>query len=56
MLKLKWNVEKKLHDTYINEKLEHNKENKLNIYDPVLRALYSRSNEYKGATKMKDKH
>ncbi len=50
-------VEKKLHDTYINEKVaEHNKENKLNIYDPVLRALYSRSNEYKGATKMKDKN
>lgn len=48
-------AEKRLHDTYINEKLaEYNKENKLNIYDPILRAVYSRSNEYKGATKVKD--
>ena len=48
-------IDDKLTDSYINEKVqEHNKDSKLNIYDPVLRALYSRNNEYKGATKMKD--
>lgn len=48
-------IEKKLTDTYITEKVdEYSKENKLNIYDPILRALYSRQNDYKGATKVKD--
>ncbi|MGI6781246.1 MAG: hypothetical protein ACOX56_00165 [Acholeplasmataceae bacterium] len=49
-------VDNKLTESYISDKVnEHNKDEKLNIYDPILRALYSRDNEYKGATKMKDK-
>ena len=48
-------IEKKLSDTYVSEKVnEYLKDKKLNIYDPILRALYSRSNEYKGSEKMKD--
>ena len=48
-------AEKRLSDTYINEKVnELRKDQKLNIYDPVIRHLYSQSNEYKGSTKFKD--
>ncbi len=48
-------AEKRLTDTYINGKVtEFKNEHKLNLYDPVLRMLFERSNEYRGATKMKD--
>ncbi|NLL69376.1 MAG: hypothetical protein GX232_04120 [Acholeplasmataceae bacterium] len=48
-------IEKRLTDTYINEKVqEFRKEQELNIYDPIIRTLFSKQNEYKGATKVKD--
>lgn len=48
-------AEKKLTDTYVASKInEHNEESKLNIYDPILRALYDRNYGYKGSTKFKD--